>query len=610
MIHQIPDNWKYSDEMEMTWYFYQISDELLSENTQDTFALPLHNSISLIFEIQNTYKLLEGHNIINQYYKSYIPVVIDELLLAIQNDYVVKRILGKRLSSIVTGFTEAKSNHVLLERWINTFKHYVQISDYLDLIKSEISALVRSTKGKQNLAFCIKSFYITMVYLGYSREFLYLSVKRFFNNKRNIIDASKKIDEFLSLFTCQEHEMEFIMLMDIKDMEYIGQISNQGSPVLSRIEILNETDKKNYSSDSAVSALLDDYNKKRYGKKGQKLEVIKYKANGLDEYQAIERFREHILFLQSLSQYFKHYYPSKQIFKILYKTENGLFVDTNFPKTLRKRPYISQELMDSRINTIIDNNVLSYSTYISLIQAIQMHSEALESRNVKMILKNFWTSLETIFASQVSSEKFESVIDSTLHIIQKTYLLKILRYLYVQINESIDDKDCLESLSIMSFSDFVYYFSKYEESSDEMKQLYSLLSYNPLLRSRLFDIRKKLSSGKSISEFLAAHRKRIQWQLMRIYRFRNIATHLGNDIFGINIVVNHVHDYFDFIVNYILCKSENDDYISSVSTLAFEAQNDNQIHHELLKSNERLSESNYMEYLFGPDKKLIKYEFY
>lgn len=66
MIHQIPDNWKYSDEMEMTWYFYQISDELLSENTQDTFALPLHNSISLIFEIQNTYKLLEGHNIINQ----------------------------------------------------------------------------------------------------------------------------------------------------------------------------------------------------------------------------------------------------------------------------------------------------------------------------------------------------------------------------------------------------------------------------------------------------------------------------------------------------------------------------------------------------------------
>lgn len=609
MIHQIPDNWNYSDDLELVWYFYQISDELLSENTQDTFALPLHNPISLIFEIQTTYNLLKVHNIINQYYKSYIPVVIDELLLAIQNDYIIKRILGKRLSSLVTGFTEAKSNHVLLERWINTFQHYVQISDYLEIIKSEISTFVRGVKEKQNLAFCIKSFFITMVSLGYSREFLYFSVKRFFNNKRNIIDSPQKIDEFLSLFTYHEHEMEFIMLMDIKDMEYIGKLSNYGSPVLSRIEILNDTDKKNYASDSAVSALLDDYNKKRYGKKGQKLEVIKYNAKGLDEYQEIERFREHILFLQSLSQYFKHYYPSKQIFKILYKTEKGFFVEINFPNTLRKRPYISQGLIDSRINTIIGENALSDSTYISLIQAILMHSEALESRNVKMILKNFWTSLETIFASQVSSEKFESVIDSTLHIIQKTYLLKILRYLYFQITESID-KDCLESLSIMCFPDFVYYFSKYSESSDEMKKLYSLLSYNPLLRSRLFDIRKKLSSGESISEFLETHKKRIKWQLMRIYRFRNIATHLGNDISGINIVVNHVHDYFDFIVNYILCKSENDDYISSVSTLVFEAQNDNQIHHELLKSNEKLSESNYMEYLFGPDKKLINYEFY
>ena len=38
-------------------------------------------------------------------------------------------------------------------------------------------------------------------------------------------------------------------------------------------------------------------------------------------------------------------------------------------------------------------------------------------------------------------------------------------------------------------------------------------------------------------------------------------------------------------------------------------KNDNQIHMELLKNNEPLSKENYMDYLFGPDHRLINYDF-
>lgn len=80
MINTMPDNWEYTDDLEMLFLFYQSTDELLSEVTPDTFALPLHNVLSLIDEIVETYTLLEQHNSICEYYAKYIPPIIDELL--------------------------------------------------------------------------------------------------------------------------------------------------------------------------------------------------------------------------------------------------------------------------------------------------------------------------------------------------------------------------------------------------------------------------------------------------------------------------------------------------------------------------------------------------
>ena len=59
----------------------------------------------------------------------------------------------------------------------------------------------------------------------------------------------------------------------------------------------------------------------------------------------------------------------------------------------------------------------------------------------------------------------------------------------------------------------------------------------------------------------------------------------------------------------MLCKSENGDMIIDMSTLVLETKNDNKIHHEQLKSKAPLSESNYMQYLFGPDNNLVNYKF-
>ena len=37
----------------------------------------------------------------------------------------------------------------------------------------------------------------------------------------------------------------------------------------------------------------------------------------------------------------------------------------------------------------------------------------------------------------------------------------------------------------------------------------------------------------------------------------------------------NVHNYFDYVVNYIICKLENGHYIQNISALVFEAKTDN-----------------------------------
>ena len=251
---------------------------------------------------------------------------------------------------------------------------------------------------------------------------------------------------------------------------------------------------------------------------------------------------------------------------------------------------------------------MGLSAFNSITQAIEMHAEAFDSRSTTTLLKTFWTALETLFSNPNPTSTRENVINSVLPIIQKTYILKKLRAIYAQLVEASTAQDRI-SLHIEDFQKFIKYYASFSANSPEMKKLYALLSNNPLLRSRLFTFRNSIESGNKIKDMLENHQQRIEWQLKRLYRIRNIATHLGNEMSGTEVAVNHLHNYFDFVVNYMLCKSENGDYVVSTSAVVFEAKNDNRIYYEMLKKDEILSSENYLKLLFGPDKNLVSYQF-
>lgn len=610
MLKEIPDHWKHDKSMDMLWLFYQITDELLSETTSDTYALPLHNAITLLDEMDEVYSLLDQYGIVKEYYANYIPPIIEEFIVCTEDDSILKRMLGERLNSIRTGFQEASQNPILLNRWIGIFRQTCSPKKYRDTYKNEIEQLVlTNSPDKNNLIYCTKNYYISLLHAGYSREYLYTCAKRFFNNSKRPVLAPDQILPFLKQFNTSKKAYEFLILMNTESLDYIDGLSKDINIDIEIKKISTSEERKELCKDRLIADMFADYDKRLHQAKAhEKVEIVVFKDMALDPYIAANEFIEKMRFLQMFMVYFKHFYAANQVYKFLLKDENGSYHEFKLPNKLQKRPYIQQDLIDKRITNILGHKAMTPMALLSLAHAIEMHAESLESKNYRALVRTFWTALETLFLNPSANSGRENVINSVVAIIQKTYLLKITRLIYAQIRETLLSED-LEKLDITTYKYFLLFFASHEEGSEEMKALYSCLGDNILLRSRVYNLRKSLKSGEKISEFLSKHEIRINWQLKRLYRIRNIATHLGYEASGLSIAVNHLHSYFDYMVNYMLCKSENDDIIIDMSTLVLEAKNDNKIHHEQLKSKEPLSAANYMKYLFGPDSRLIDYKF-
>lgn len=245
----------------------------------------------------------------------------------------------------------------------------------------------------------------------------------------------------------------------------------------------------------------------------------------------------------------------------------------------------------------------------SLLTAIEMHLDALNCKNASTMLRSFWTALEALFFNAGDAAETESAKYCLISIIQKTYILKQFRFIYDQLIIAIPCSSFWEDNHITCFEEFVKFFMMTTADSEDFKQLTKDLATNSLLRSRVYNFRKELSDGKHIKKKIDAHREKVSWHIDRIYRTRNLSTHAGIAMPYTDEILFNIHNYFDYVINYIICKLETKVYIPHISSIIFEAKNDNSIHSEYLKTITDINEENYLNVLFGPDCNIISYDF-
>jgi hypothetical protein len=112
------------------------------------------------------------------------------------------------------------------------------------------------------------------------------------------------------------------------------------------------------------------------------------------------------------------------------------------------------------------------------------------------------------------------------------------------------------------------------ENDDKRKEVYALLDNYPFLKFRIFTLNKILSSGKELNKLLENHKQRVEWQIQRIYRVRNLIVHSGKMPTYTNILVENLHNYFDDFLNYIIDSAIKEKRIKTINEAILNAEID------------------------------------
>lgn len=436
---------------------------------------------------------------------------------------------------------------------------------------------------------------------------MYQSVIRFFDNRGISITSAACISSFLDKFDSSYETYEFYVIADTYKLDNLSRINPQFGKSFD-IKEIEETEiialKK---TDGRIRRFYSTFEELK--KRGDaNIKMLSCKAEDVDPYSAFESISRTFDLAQCFEGYFKHK-AEKRIFFDILLVSNSKYIPIKLRRIIPNRPYIDQAVIDKRIDTMMRSDSCPIDVVISIIKAMDMHLDALNCKNAQTMLRTFWTALEALVFTSDEAEQKESTKFALLHIIQKTYILKQFRLIYEQLTVAITDSDFWKEMGVENFAQFVSSFMSSQADDEGFKKYTAQLSANPLLRTRIYRFRKELSTAKNILKKIENHKEKVSWQIDRIYRTRNLSTHAGVSMPYVNEILFNVHNYFDYVVNYIVCKLENGHYIQNISALVFEAKTDNQIHNEFLKKAGEITEDNYLHALFGPDVNIIDYNF-
>ena len=104
--------------------------------------------------------------------------------------------------------------------------------------------------------------------------------------------------------------------------------------------------------------------------------------------------------------------------------------------------------------------------------------------------------------------------------------------------KDIDGQDSYEKvLKIISLS-------RYEKKREEIKNKFG--DYY-LMKDRFEFFSHLFSNSENLKKGIENHKKRLEWQIRRIYRARNLIVHSGITPDYVEILITNLHDYLDII---------------------------------------------------------------
>lgn len=242
---------------------------------------------------------------------------------------------------------------------------------------------------------------------------------------------------------------------------------------------------------------------------------------------------------------------------IVFRSDKNEFVQSNRPKAPILRNPSDSDVSVGDVKEFLGRlNTLERSSIKRYVRAVQLHSSALESKEVESQLLNIWIAFETLFVRGRAQSKIDEIIASVEPYVFVETLRSDIRNLWEHVksnHEALWKTVADELADLQEVEDFKKLLAliavpKYEP---QMTSFLKALDDDPLFRQKLWCRIKRGQKAKNIGRYVDEIHVRTRNDLARIYRVRNQIVHVGYSAGEIGEVVQRAHHYLDIVLNSI-----------------------------------------------------------
>lgn len=538
-------HWDLSESSKGLLFFAQSLEEMLFHHGHDSLKVPALNFHFLCIEISNTIDKIDAE-IVD---KGNMRPLFEELKDSFGRDPIAKQLFGNDFDSLF--FAKNADGEILrncsdilkdpstetsikrIKRVIDYLLNEMAINDsYYSTLKATITETTKANPfniAEQEQLYQLSRILLTeLINCSYSQEYIYLVVKDIFYNKhRQVNDVDAALALFWSHFDFEEKAYTVVLPLKLSAL------------------------KKHLSHFQNIS--IKDNDKKLFGNSCKW--IIELTVKAMDPYIAHSNAKSLISFFVSLLQYNNHRsqsYSADQAVVTLKDTDKVYNLQTPITP-LKRGSALSDEKNNKKIALMVNN--FSFSPG-KLVNVIELHSSAVNSTDIGNQLLNLWTIIEVLVRTEPknSFSKINQICNTMTSVLNAQYVSSLIVQLLVDLQHCIPDIVAGELAKITKGSNDVEKITAIlvlPEYQAERAVIFNALNCYPLLQYRMEHYSTVFSDRGRIKGFLIAHRKRVSWHIIRIYRNRNMIVHDGSHFPYIDIIVQNLHHYVDVLIDTI-----------------------------------------------------------
>lgn len=541
--------WKDISACKNLLFFAQLVDELLFDYSIPSNRISTLNSHYLCLDALSAINGIDEHGVPEGTLKPiaeelYISLTKDPAFDLINNSplrYFVKYQNERyRISTSVSelNYDEIKKAILAID------SRFFEDNKYYETLKTRVIEKILSNEESDQLDLfsLVKSLLTELINLGYSQNYIKKVMFDVFWNSNNDIVSPNVINDFFFAFPFEKSNYTVVFIVNR------GRISQ----FTDHIEDLSciESFEQRYESHAEKVFLQKNRN--------QAYLIIDRKA--LDPYQAAYSARLTLSINASLYRLNNHDYRYD-----INTAKCGVYSDSEFFRVEQEKSAVSHVKMPSREQIVKNmealekaiNNQRSVRERVALINAARFHSHSLDSISKENQLLDLWAIFESILdiSNKHTSDRIVQVCMYLVPILKRRYIYSLFSQFSIDFKNYNDEKyreiigECTDETKIIQkLCEFVVL----NEHKTDRDSFLTECGDFPLFRERIEYYNKVFSTPYDVYQFVEKHAERVKWQIMRIYRNRNLIIHNGDSMPYLALLVENLHSYVDDFLSYVI----------------------------------------------------------